>query len=364
MNALSSQTPRRLVKTGVARALRWTGADALFGAMAGARGLPVVLGYHRVVEDIAAYAERALPGMMVSRGMLAQHLSWLTRRFRVVSLDELGERLARGETRGTPLAAVTFDDGYADVYHHAFPLLREQGIPAAVFVVTDLIGTTAVPLHDELYLLLARAAAGDVGRSLRAHGVEWAGMEARHAAGWDAFATTRRLLHTLPQDQLRRLIDALHGDVRIDEHALRAKRPLTWAMIAEMSSAGITIGSHTRTHPVLTREDGQKVSEELAGSRQTLERRLGARVQHFAYPDGHFNREVVRAVAEAGYRFGYATCRHRDPMHPLLTIPRTVLWEGSCLDARGRFSPAIMSCQIRGVFAARCRAHHGAGVRH
>src|SRR5438445_3665243 len=100
---------RRLAKTGVATVLRRTGADALLGVLAGSRGLPVVLGYHSVVEDAEAYSGGVLPGMMISRRMLALHLDWLGRRFRFVSLDELGERLVSGNGAGAPLAAVTFD---------------------------------------------------------------------------------------------------------------------------------------------------------------------------------------------------------------------------------------------------------------
>src|SRR5712692_2766697 len=130
-------TMRRLAKAGIACALRWTRTDELLDALAGFRGLPVVLGYHSVVEDVRAHADNVLPGMMISQRMFAQHLDWLGRYFRFVSLDELGDRLADGDGRGEPLAAVTFDDGYRDVYAHAFPLLKERGIPAAVFVVTD-----------------------------------------------------------------------------------------------------------------------------------------------------------------------------------------------------------------------------------
>jgi peptidoglycan/xylan/chitin deacetylase (PgdA/CDA1 family) len=353
---------RRLAKTGIARTLHWTGADALFDALAGSRGLPVVLGYHRVVEDFATHAA-ARPGMTISRRVMAQHLDWLARHFRIVPLDELGRRLADGAGRGQPLAAVTFDDGYQDVYEHAFPLLRERGIPAAVFVVTDLIGTSAVPLHDELYLLLARATATgcaatrDLGRFL--HGLGVAPSDPDTLAGaWSPFAATRRLLRALPQRDLRVVADALRAHVEIDEQTRTALRLMTWEMLAEMARAGITVGSHTRSHPVLTNETAQTVLAEVAGSRQALERALGIPVRHFAYPGGHFNRGVVRAVADAGYRFGYTICRHRDPEHPLMTIPRAMPWEASCLDARGRFSPAIMSCVIRGIFAARCGDAH------
>ena len=73
-------------------------------------------------------------------------------------------------------------------------------------------------------------------------------------------------------------------------------------------------------------------------------------VQHFAYPDGRFNAAVVSVVAEAGYRYGFGTCLRRDARYPSLTIPRTLLWERSCVDAGGRFSAGLMSCHAHRVY--------------
>jgi peptidoglycan/xylan/chitin deacetylase (PgdA/CDA1 family) len=141
--------------------------------------------------------------------------------------------------------------------------------------------------------------------------------------------------------------------------------PLTWDMVRALNRAGVAIGSHTRTHPVLTTEDHANVVQELVASRASIERELGAAVLHFAYPDGGFSAPVVAAVADAGYSFAYTTCRHRDTDHPELTIPRRFLWENSCLDAHGRFSPPVMSCLTNGVYdlAVSCRRpHHTATV--
>jgi hypothetical protein len=73
-------------------------------------------------------------------------------------------------------------------------------------------------------------------------------------------------------------------------------------------------------------------------------------VRHFAYPDGRWNATVVTAVAAAGYGHAYTVCTHRDPRRPLLTLPRRMLWEGSCLDGLGRFSEAVLGCHACGIF--------------
>jgi peptidoglycan/xylan/chitin deacetylase (PgdA/CDA1 family) len=352
---------RRLAKTGIASALTWTGTDAVVGGLARS-GLPAVVGYHRVVEDLAE-SNGSLPGLVISRRMLEHHLDWIGRRFRLVSLDDLGGVLRRRDP--TPAAAVTFDDGYRDLYDHALPLLKRKGIPATVFVVTDLIGTSRLYLHDALYLLLSRwtsqAKARDLAGVLRTLGLEVPAISRWRDGQWDPFAALRALLGTLPNTDLERVRGALEAEVRIDAAISNQLRSLTWEMLVEMRAAGVTIGSHTKTHALLTNEDDHTIREETADSRQALAQRLGARVDHFAYPDGRFDARSVAAVAAAGYRFGYTICRHRDRDYPWLTIPRKFFWETSCLDAWNRFAPAIMSCHLNSVFElwAGCRAGHG-----
>lgn len=316
---------RTALKTATAWAVSRTGLDRVARRKLH-RSVPFIVGYHRVVERMDA-VDGALPSMEISAGMLERHMDWLGRNFRIVSLDEV----CAVEDSSTPSAAVTFDDGYSDVYHHAFPLLKRMGIPAAVFVVTDIIGTSELPIHERLYAALTRA------------GVE------------DSFSKTQMLLQRLPQSEILRIIaDAPPGT---DAEALR---PMTWEMLSEMRAAGITIGSHSRSHAFLTNETDERVREEVEGSRTVLQDRLGTTIDWFAYPGGSFDSRVVGVVARAGYRYGLSDCRrHRDARHPMLTLPRKGLWERSCLDPRGRFSPSIMSCHAAAMFDrfSQCDAH-------
>ena len=98
---------------------------------------PLVLCYHRVVERVDEHPSSA-PAMLVSRATLERQLAGVDRRYRFVGLDELARAVEDGSAASAkrPLAAVTFDDGYADVFHVGFPLLRRMGIPPAVFVPT------------------------------------------------------------------------------------------------------------------------------------------------------------------------------------------------------------------------------------
>ena len=327
---------RRWLKHTLCRGLASAGLDAWLGRVTRSIQWPWVVGYHLVVEDDAAAAQ-VMPGLAISARTLELHLDWIGRRFQFVSLAELGALAERGAARGRPLAAVTFDDGYRGLYDHAFPMLKRKGIPAAVFVVTDLIGTSRLHFHDSLYLMFTKRLGRPPG---------------------EAYQATRAMLQSLQPAEVD-LLARSEGRQCADTLSLL---PLTWEMLFEMQEAGFTIGSHTKTHPILTRVAPSEVVEEASGSRRALERRLGARVEHFAYPDGQFDPAVVGAIAEAEYRFAYTTCAHRDAAHSALTLPRTMLWEQSALDCAGRFSSAILSCQAHGLLALAwgCRKNHGA----
>lgn len=335
---------RSWIKTGAACVMSRTGLDRWAGSLAGAGTAPLVINYHRIVEDFESSARTSIPSMLLSRSMLERHLDWLGRRYRFVSLDELGARLEAKDGRRDPVAAITFDDGYRDFYDHALPILLRKGVPAAIFVVTDLVGTQRVQIHDRLYFLLAR--------------------QFRPGSGApDPFAATRMLLETKTQSELDGIIRKLELETPVPEDTFRPFYSLTWELLDRIGRAGMTIGSHTRTHVLMTRESKQRMALEAAGARAEIERRLGANVRHFAYPSGYFNTAAVDAVASAGYKFAYTTCSHHDPRRPLLTVPRVPLWENSCRDSHGRFSESILSCHINRAFdlVSGCRQRHVTG---
>jgi peptidoglycan/xylan/chitin deacetylase (PgdA/CDA1 family) len=136
--------------------------------------------------------------------------------------------------------AVTFDDAYRSVFEQAFPVLRALHMPATVFVPTDLVAT---------------------GAPMRWPGIEqWLGGPHAHE---------------------------LIG--------------MSWEQLGELAQAGWEIGSHTRTHARLTDLHGSALADELRGSREHCEQRLGRPCPTLAYPYGAVDARVVRAAGEAGY---------------------------------------------------------------
>lgn len=346
---------RRWAKASAATLMAGTGIGRIGAPLWGGWNGPVVLGYHRVVENFAASAKTSIPSLLVSLRMFEKHLDSVGRRFRWATLDEVGHQLENGGGHHN-MASITFDDGYRDFYELAFPLLMRKGIPAAVFVVTDLVNAQRAQVHDKLYFLLAQ-------RLKRQMPNSWGGVALPNIASLTPYQATRVLLETLPLAAVEYVIAILEEELPGPPPAFEDFQLLTWELLGRMQRSGITVGSHTKSHVVIPNEGEARRTEELVGSRHEIEQRLDAPVRHFSYPSGFFNSATVKAVAAAGYRYAYTGCTHRDSQSPLLTIPRAILWEHSSLDARGAFSASVLDCQMRHAFdwVNQCRQHHAGG---
>jgi peptidoglycan/xylan/chitin deacetylase (PgdA/CDA1 family) len=315
---------------------------------------PLVLGYHRVVEDFDAASKTDMPSMLVSTAMFERHLDQIGRRFRFVGIDEIGEKIRNGVPFQEPVAAVTFDDGYQDVCDNALPILKRKGIPAAAFVVTDLVGRSAWQTHDKLYHLVEKAFAQWATPRTHLQGVlRDLGLPATEILGEANATRTPMLTVSALLPKLSR-VDTLRVMSRLEwlvgNGFIGVPQTMSWAALKDMQRDGFIVGSHTRTHVSLPMESTESTLDELAESKRILEHNLGTPIDHFAYPGGQFTPAVVEAIERCGYRYAYTACPHADDRYPALTIERLLLWERSAIDTDGRFHPAILDCQAQDLW--------------
>jgi peptidoglycan/xylan/chitin deacetylase (PgdA/CDA1 family) len=94
-------------------------------------------------------------------------------------------------------------------------------------------------------------------------------------------------------------------------------RHLSWNEIFKLKDLGFEFGSHSLTHPDLTRVSGQQLSEEIKGSKECLERHLGS-ITLFSYPFGRYNARVREVVKAAGYRLAFTSLppKSGEPIDP------------------------------------------------
>ena len=172
-----------------------------------------------------------------------RQLEWFRSEFEPVSLSEAVTRLQRGDLSGRELV-VTFDDGFRNQAVNAAPLLRDAGFSACFFLITGLVDAAPDDVRDVCSARLHLPRPVDV-------------------MGWD---------------DARRLLELGHE-----------------------------VGSHTRTHPNLASVGDDALQDELRGSREELETRLGRPVRHASAPYGNAASFAPR-VSQAAGESGYASC--------------------------------------------------------
>lgn len=258
------------------------------------RGKALILMYHRFSETD--------DGLLTYGRRFAEQLDYLSQHYRIVSLSEVAGYLASGKPVPSGLAVITIDDGYRDAYEVAFPILRERKTPATLFVVTDFLDRKCWLWTDKLRYLTAHAELDVIEFTVngRAFRLELNGRAARLRAAQQINGQLKRMADDAKDEAIERLA-SLFG-VEIPALPPPELSSLSHEELRELDSGGVEIGSHTVTHPILTKVSLERLRYELRESRSRLEAILGRRVELLGYPNGDHNREVQREAARAGYR--------------------------------------------------------------
>ena len=262
-------------------------------------GFPI-LTYHRVNDDHDPF----FPA--VPTALFAAQIAHIARHYRVLTVEDLVERVRQGTAPRNALA-LTFDDGYRDTLTHAAPILAEHGLPSTIFLATGYIGTPQMAWFDRVALAFKLARRGDItlpgGQPLplETEADRLAGLEL--ALGW---------LKSLPDDERRRAVERLAADLRPRPLDRPKRLMLSWEEVDALRGLGFSIGAHTVTHPVLSRMTPERAREEIRGSKGAIERALGVPPRAFAYPNGgphDYGDATVRLVQESGFTCAVTTRR-------------------------------------------------------
>jgi len=238
----------------------------------------------------------------------SRHLAYISRHHSVWSVDQHVEHYnSNRRANGTPVV-VTVDDGYADFYNVAFPLLEQNGITATVYVVSGFVDGSVWFWWDQVRYILKTTvySACDfqlLGRSHQ-HNLE---SDSGRQEAWDAIATD---LSQLGPEEIVAAVSlvAQELDVSIPIDVPSEYGALTWEQLQHLAGKGIGIGSHTCTHPYLSRVDALQATEEIAASREAIRSKLGKCSEVFCYPYGQaedYSSETTEIVRNLGFAGAY-----------------------------------------------------------
>jgi peptidoglycan/xylan/chitin deacetylase (PgdA/CDA1 family) len=257
----------------------------------------LVIMYHRVLPADHPDRKAEQPGMYVSPQTLAMHLRVLQSHFELVHLDDWLDAVAQGRTPPRRACAITFDDGWRDNYQFAYPLLRQANAPATVYLVSDFVGTHYSFWPNRLARILAGA-----DDDVRARLPEW--LRSLLPARADALSTAE-IDNVISQckgrsdAQMLAVVGELEGAGATPGQADRDL--MSWEEIREMQASGfIRFGSHTRRHTRLSLVSGSDaLQDEVIGSREVIDRKLGSVPRTFCYPNGDTSPQAIATVRSA-----------------------------------------------------------------
>ncbi len=264
---------------------------------------PVILMYHRV-----APTADDLWGIAVEADRFAEQIEALKRVREVVTLDEVLAWMEHGRTGARPLAAVTFDDGYHDALTTALPILDRLDCPATVYVATGPVSSGRSFWWDELARIFRTTTApeGPLRLTIGKRHIAWTLPPDRRGRDLVCRQVRRRLRGLAPAG-IEAQLEIIAAWAGVDRDPDPQDRAMTPDEVGRLSQGLVTIGAHTVRHPSLPSLSPHAQLVEIAESRRACEAWTGKRVEHFAYPFGHYDRAGVKAVREAGFRSSCAT---------------------------------------------------------
>jgi peptidoglycan/xylan/chitin deacetylase (PgdA/CDA1 family) len=296
------------------------------GALGGLRAVRAVTGQHpRVLAYHRLAAETGPRTLGVAEFRRQMHI--LRRKFHVISLDELCDALRERRPFARNAIVLTFDDGYADFYELAFPVLKELNLPATLYVPTEFMAGSfwlwpdrirwAVN-HSRASTLEFRAPHESAGRVLHI------GDSTQREAAWNVLADIALSLPAQDRDTFIATIEkALQVD--IPDQPSETYQALSWQQLAQMHAEGLCIGSHSRTHARLSLESRERQWSEISESKSELESRLRCRIRHFCYPHGRqvdYTPETRSLVEAAGYESAAVAFADERPVADILALRR------------------------------------------
>lgn len=290
--------------------------------------------YHRVVTEDTPFvlSKHKNTGTTVSRAVFASQIERLTQRYTIISLADALKILKNSPPIDRAYCVITFDDGYSDNYHNAFPVLQKFGATATFFIMGGcLAGSGYVRWLDEYYYMLDQTTV--TAALMHVKGDKFPRLISPRGR-WE-----RRLTHLVrqwPYEDKAALIAALRSALKVDvpHNLLNSQLYLSAPQIQEMHRAGMTIGAHTMTHPfALGQQTAETARQEVTRSVDVVRELTHQAFVPFAYPWGDrasYNRDIMTLLDEIGSECAVTTAPGNNTAGaPLFELKRIAVYESS-----------------------------------
>jgi len=308
---------KRLKTSGLNATVSWSGLLWLWRYLH--RDHVIVLMIHGTMDGDTPSTWRPLRDRL-SPKHLDKVLRVLAPRYRFVSLDEAVAIVAR-KAPSRRAMVLTFDDGYRNNITHAIPVLQRYRMPATIFLPTGNIDSQMPFWYDRVDYALQHSKIQRLEYQLDSStGVLKGKDRERLKRSFEELREKAKGMGCTEEEMIRRLEPLTEELERRAQSKLSDKMGddpwaglLTWPEARAAQSSSVRFGSHTVDHVALGTASRLAVCEQLARSKETLERELGTACGHVAYPYGSFSPLVAEVTRSCGYSAGVTTEEGTNP---------------------------------------------------
>ena len=275
-----------------------------------------------------------------------QQMNVLRTEYCPVTLDDIADWLKHQKPIPHRAVAVTFDDGFADNYHFAAPIMEKYNIRGAIYLAVDAVRRQELPWYCRLHYLFHQA----VEKKLIVTDPETGKIyhctnPAERNELERLYAKSCVVLGTEPLLRRMEQIESSFGyklDLSISSPGM-----MTFEQAKELRHRGHVIGSHTLSHGTSGLLSVDQLHREIGEAHRILEQELDCPVQHFSYPhpyqiEPQWNEDSLQETQKLGYRTAVLTQRGlvKQKANPLL-LPRLYVGNGPAEPFRWKLEKAF-----------------------
>jgi peptidoglycan/xylan/chitin deacetylase (PgdA/CDA1 family) len=277
-------------------------------------GTVLFLTFHRILPNCHVEDSLSQRSLILTLESFSEQLSLLEKNYTVISMDEYFDLKDRSINRKRPYAVITFDDGWADNYLYALEVLYRAKFPATIYLASGYIN------KDKLFWpeKLAAFFSGDSNIALSKNSMEFIEVNfdqrilgiVENILQERMFLQRKILVNRLViylKKYNREVIDGFLNRLSAEDglvcyDGISSDRLLTWEEVVDMNAYGVSFGSHTRSHAILTDLPLEEAMLEVVDSKKEIESETGIPILDFSFPDGQYNKQLATLVKESGYR--------------------------------------------------------------
>ena len=262
-----------------------------------------VLVYHRIADAHSADFRFFRPNVSASPELFREQMAFISRHFNVIDLGMLREFILHDCPLPPRPLLITFDDGYRDNYTNAYPILREFGFPAVIFLITSQMDNPTLPWWDQCADYFAHTAREKAQLPfIGEHDLSTG--EQRDSACRALMAKLKRI----PEIYKQRAMHELPSLLGVEPPDYVQPLFVSWDQVRELVANGIACQPHTVTHPIFSQIEYAEMYRQLTESRCRIEAETGQMATTFAYPNGlpgDYTAMSLRALREAGFSVAF-----------------------------------------------------------